>query len=72
MKHYEGSIEPIEYMFAQMTREEFVGFLRGNVIKYISRAPRKGGLEDYEKAKVYLDWLIDMYKREAYKEEENV
>ena len=61
VKHYEGDIEPIDFMFAQMTREEFEGFLKGNIIKYVSRATRKGGLEDYQKAKVYLDWLIDMY-----------
>jgi hypothetical protein len=61
VSHYDGEIEPIDFMFAQMSREEFEGFLKGNIIKYVSRATRKGGLEDYQKAKVYLDWLIDMY-----------
>ena len=38
--------------------EEYRGFLRGNVIKYIARAQLKGGLEDYEKAKWYQAELV--------------
>ncbi len=46
-------------MRANMSPEEFKGFLKGNIIKYISRAEEKGGKEDYEKAMVYLKWLIE-------------
>lgn len=56
--HYTGTIEPIDYMQATMTHEEFRGYLRGNVIKYTSRFHRKGGMDDLRKARVYLDWLI--------------
>ena len=56
--HYDGTIEPIDYMQAIMSREEFRGYLRGNVIKYVSRFHRKGGVEDLRKARVYQDWLI--------------
>ena len=31
-----------------------------NVIKYISRAPLKGGIEDLKKARFYLNRLIEM------------
>lgn len=37
----------------------FLGFYKGNIIKYILRANKKNGLEDYKKARQYLDWLIE-------------
>lgn len=57
--HYAYGIEPIEYMRSRFSREEFRGFLRGNVLKYLSRYTDKGGVTDLEKARVYLDWLIE-------------
>lgn len=37
-----------------------LGFLEGNVIKYVARAGRKGDKrEDLLKAKQYLDWLLE-------------
>ena len=35
--------------------ERYKGYLRGNVIKYLSRYPKKDGLKDLKKANVYLD-----------------
>lgn len=35
----------------------------GNVIKYICRWPNKNGLQDLEKAKWYLEHLIDHVKK---------
>jgi len=58
--HYAvGGIQPIEYMRLKMTEEEFAGFCKGNVIKYVSRATHKNGLEDLKKARKYLDYLIE-------------
>lgn len=37
----------------------FLGFYKGNIIKYILRANKKNGLEDLKKARQYLDWLIE-------------
>lgn len=37
----------------------FAAYCLGNVIKYILRAGRKNGIEDYQKARVYIDWLIE-------------
>jgi hypothetical protein len=45
-----------------MSSQQFVGFLKGNVMKYVWRFDRKNGVEDLEKAKVYLEWLIDEQK----------
>ena len=51
-------IQPIQYLNVSMPEQQFIGFLRGNVIKYVSRYDKKNGLDDLKKAKVYLDWLI--------------
>ena len=62
--HYTvGGIETIDYIRAKMAPAEFQGYCRGNVLKYLSRAPHKNGAEDYRKAAVYLGWLIDDVKR---------
>lgn len=57
--HYvAGGIETIDVIKAKMTREQYLGFLHGNVIKYMTRANTKNGLEDLKKARWYLDLLI--------------
>lgn len=57
--HYKsGGIEAIDYIQAKLTPEEFTGFCKGNALKYISRAGRKGNAtEDYKKAAWYLNRL---------------
>lgn len=57
--HYTGGgIETIDYIRAKLSEEEFVGYCRGNALKYLSRAGKKGGaLEDYRKAVWYLSYL---------------
>lgn len=37
-----------------------LGFLDGNVVKYVARFRNKGGIEDLQKAKHYLDKLIEV------------
>lgn len=57
--HYTAdSIECIDAIKASMTKEQFEGFCKGNVLKYVWRYERKNGLEDLEKAEWYLDKLI--------------
>jgi hypothetical protein len=56
--HYkQGGIECIEAIKAA-TGDGFVGYVWGNVIKYLWRWPNKGGVEDLKKARWYLDRLI--------------
>lgn len=57
--HYvSGGIECIDYLYSKLSRDEFVGFLKGNVIKYLTRSNLKGDTKvDYAKAKWYLDKL---------------
>lgn len=35
-----------------------------NVLKYVIRAEKKNGLEDYKKAREYLDWIIEEKENE--------
>jgi hypothetical protein len=37
-----------------------MGYLEGNVVKYVSRWRDKGGVQDLEKARHYLDKLIEV------------
>ena len=54
-KHYIGlGITPLEYITANE-----LDFLEGNVVKYITRYPHKGGVNDLLKARTYLEKLIE-------------
>lgn len=53
-----GGVECIEAIEAQMTKEEFEGYLRGNCAKYLWRWKHKGGVQDLNKCRWYLDRLI--------------
>lgn len=59
--HYKkGGIECIEAIRASMGVEEFAGYLKGNVIKYVWRYREKGHpVEDLKKAHWYLDRLVE-------------
>jgi len=57
--HYAaGSIECIDAIEAQLSAEEFRGYLKGNIIKYIWREKHKGKIESLKKALWYLNRLI--------------
>lgn len=59
-EHYTNNgIEPIDIMRKNFSYDEFMGFCKGNVLKYLLRYKDKNGLEDLEKARIYLNWLID-------------
>ena len=56
--HYkQGGIECVEAIKAA-TGDGFVGYVWGNVLKYLWRWPKKGGVDDLKKARWYLDRLI--------------
>lgn len=61
--HYnKGDIECVDAIQASMSKEEFEGYLKGNVLKYIWRYKYKGKAEeDLEKASVYMGWLKEFY-----------
>ena len=58
--HYkELAIQPVEYIYANN-----IGYFEGNVIKYVSRWRNKNGIKDLEKAKHYIDLLIELEGRD--------
>jgi hypothetical protein len=59
--HYTaGNIECIDAIKAATTQDEFEGFLRGNVLKYLWRCNLKSNkTEDLNKARWYLNRLIE-------------
>jgi hypothetical protein len=53
--HYQNkAIQPWDYIISNN-----IGYLEGNIIKYVSRYKEKHGLEDLKKARHYLDKLIE-------------
>lgn len=54
--HYKDkAIQPWDYIIANK-----LGYLEGNIVKYISRWEVKGGVDDLKKARHYLDKLIEV------------
>jgi hypothetical protein len=56
--HYKNyKIQPVEFII-----KNNIGFVEGNIIKYILRFKEKGGVQDLLKAKHYIELLIDSSK----------
>jgi hypothetical protein len=57
--HYKvGGIETIDFIRAKLTPDEFRGYLKGNVLKYLTRAGHKGNAnEDIDKMVWYASRL---------------
>jgi hypothetical protein len=54
--HYmDKAIQPWDYIIANN-----LGYLEGNIVKYISRWKDKGGVDDLRKAQHYLAKLIEV------------
>ena len=61
--HYMNlKIQPLIVMMNDLSNDEFKGYLKGNIIKYVLRAERKNGNEDYAKAAFYAK-LLDEFVR---------
>lgn len=59
--HYKNlAIQPVEYIF-----KNNLGYFEGCVIKYVTRWKDKGGVQDLEKAKHFLELLIDLQNQHA-------
>ena len=58
-EHYDlnGGADALDVMQGCMTPEQYVGFLKGNVVKYAIRLGRKGGP---------ADWIVDAGKLADY------
>lgn len=61
--HYKKlAIQPVEYVHANG-----LGFIEGSVIKYVSRWRNKNGIRDLEKAKHFIDLLIELEREHQRK-----
>lgn len=61
LHYHRGGIDVIGFSELQFSPEELKGFHRINVLKYVTRYDKKGTpLDDLQKARVYLDKLIEM------------
>ena len=59
--HYKTkAIQPWDFIISNN-----IGFLEGNAIKYLCRWRDKGGIQDLEKARHYIDKLIEVEKAKA-------
>jgi hypothetical protein len=56
--HYQKNIQPWDYIIANN-----LGYLEGNVVKYVSRWKDKGGVQDLKKAQHYLQKLIEVAEK---------
>tara|TARA_R100000734_G_C3311882_1_gene102802 strand:+ start:1160 stop:1363 length:204 start_codon:yes stop_codon:yes gene_type:complete len=55
--YYKKKIEVTDFII-----EYDMNFLEGNIVKYVTRYKNKNGIEDLEKAKWYLEKLIECTK----------
>ena len=64
--HYQGryGMQSIDALRNFMTPEQLKGFFLGNALKYQLRFQKKNGLEDLEKARKNLNWLIEEVEKE--------
>lgn len=62
--HYQKAIQPWDYIIANN-----LGYLEGNVVKYVSRWRDKGGVQDLRKAQHYLQKLIEVQHDNCPKQE---
>lgn len=54
--HYKDlKIQPVEYIHANG-----LGYMEGNVVKYVTRWRKKDGRKDLEKARHYIDLLLEL------------
>jgi hypothetical protein len=62
--HYNlGAVECIDALASALGPEGFKGFCTGNALKYLWRWQAKAGVQDLEKARWYIDKLIEVMGR---------
>ena len=62
-QHYkEMGVQPWDVMEAVLSREEFIGFLKGNIVKYSMRAGKKDS-DDAGKARHYMMKLREVINK---------
>jgi len=57
------AIQPVEFIYANG-----IGYFEGNVIKYVCRWRKKAGIADLEKARHYIDLLIELERKREWEQ----
>ena len=63
--HYKTEIQPWDFIVANK-----LGYLEGNIIKYVCRYKEKNGIVDLHKAQHYLEKLIEETEHVGLEKEE--
>jgi len=59
--HYtQGGVECIDAIQSALTKEEFRGYCKAVIMKYVWRESHKAGTQDLKKARQYLNRLINL------------
>ena len=61
-----GGIETIDIIQSKLSHEQYLGFLRGNILKYLCRAGYKSGASasnDHSKAAYYSNLLTKTHSK---------
>ena len=67
-EHYKfGGSECIDAIKGSLSPEQFKGYLKASIIKYLWRYEKKNGLEDLEKA----DWFLRKLRYEVEREQKS-
>lgn len=64
-RYNRNGVVGFEVLRAYLTPDEWRGFCRGNLFKYVMRYDHKGGLDDLRKASDYLGMLADAVEEEC-------
>lgn len=63
-KHYTSlEIEPIEIIKKDLSNEQYIGYLKGNIIKYTLR--NKEPLKDASKCRKYAEWVEEAMEKQS-------
>lgn len=64
-EHYASlEIEPIEIIKKDLSNEQYIGYLKGNIIKYTLR--NKEPLKDASKCRKYAEWFEEEMVKQSY------
>lgn len=58
----DGKVTMLDIWTSQLTKDEFIGLCKGNIIKYLTRKKgnKKTKILDYEKAYNYATYLMEI------------
>lgn len=58
--YHKGGIDVIGFAELHYSKDELKGFYRINIIKYVDRYDKKGGMKDLKKSEFYLKKLMEL------------